>query len=141
MLRIGTILHPTDYSEYSKNALQIACALARDYSARLVVLHVAIMPFADRYQTITPEAVLKEAQEQLNHLQLPIDTIRAERRVELGDPVSEILRIAKEISADVIVMGSHGRTGLQRLLTGSVTELVLRTAHCLVLTTTKQSVI
>lgn len=138
MLRIGTILHPTDYSEHSKNAFHIACALARDYGARLVLLHVAPKPFTDRTLPITSETVLKDELDRLNRLQIPLETVRAERRVEVGETVPEILRVAKEIKADVIVIGTHGQTGLERLLTGSVAEQVLRRAPCLVLTTKHQ---
>jgi nucleotide-binding universal stress UspA family protein len=138
MLRVDTILHPTDYSAESKNALSIACALARDYGSRLVLLHVALMPFADRYESVSPEAITKDGKEQLNQLELPIDTVRAERMCVLGEPAPEILRIAKEIQADVIVLGTHGRTGVKRLLMGSVAEQVLRNAPCMVLTITNQ---
>jgi nucleotide-binding universal stress UspA family protein len=138
MLRVGTILHPTDYSDQSKNALNIACALTRDYGSRLVLLHVAMMPFTDRYEIASPESVQKYETEQLNKLELPIHTVRAERRCVVGDPASEILRVAKEIQADMIVLGTHGRTGVKRLLMGSVAEQVLRKAPCMVLTITSQ---
>lgn len=136
MLHIRTILHPTDISEHSNKALQIACALARDYGARLVLLHVAYVPTVEGYSTADPAAGLAQAMKMLDALELPQDNVRAERRCELGDTVTEILRTAKEIKADVIVMGTHGRTGLKRLLMGSVTEQILRNAPCLVLTTT-----
>ena len=134
MLRIGTILHPTDFSEHSKDALQVACALARDYGARLVVLHVANVPSVDGYQTEDPAKIRKEAEDQLHQMEIPVDNVRAERKCVLGEDVSEILRVAGEIKADVIVMGTHGRTGLRRFLMGSVAEQVLRLAPCLVLT-------
>jgi nucleotide-binding universal stress UspA family protein len=60
--------------------------------------------------------------------------VEAERRLEEGDPVEAILRVAEEIGADLIVMGTHGRTGLSRLFMGSVAEQVLRRAPCPVLT-------
>lgn len=134
MLRIGTILHPTDFSEHSKNALHVACALARDYGARLVVLHVANVPSVDGYQTEDPAKIRKEAEDQLHQMEVPVDNVRAERKCVLGEDVSEILRVAGEIKADVIVMGTHGRTGVRRFLMGSVAEQVLRQAPCLVLT-------
>jgi len=76
---------------------------------------------------------LGEAEAELEQLQLP-DDIRAERRFARGDPAEQILRVANEIHADLIVMGTHGRTGLERLLMGSVAEQVLRQAPCPVLT-------
>lgn len=137
MLRVSTILHPTDFSDNSKTALSVACALARDYGARLVVLHVAHVPTMEGYQTVDPAAVRKEAENLLHTLQLPIETVRAERLckvVELGETDATIVSTAKELGADVIVMGTHGRTGLKRVLMGSIAEHVLRQAPCLVLT-------
>lgn len=134
MLRIRTILHPTDFSENSRNALQVACALARDYGARLVVLHVAAIPAIEGYQAIDTAAIRKEAEAQLHALEVPAENVRAERQCVLGDTVPEVLRIAQEMNTDVIVLGTHGRTGLKHLLMGSVAEKVLRHAPCLVLT-------
>lgn len=139
MLPIHTILHPTDFSYRSWNALQMACALARDYSARLVVLHVSATPtiaYGEGVIPPNPDEVLRLAQEQLDRLELPKTDIRAERRLELGDPVGGILRVAQEINADLIVMGTHGRTGLHRLLMGSVAEGIMRKSTCPVLTVT-----
>jgi len=137
MLAIRTILHPTDFSEQSRYALRAACALARDYGARVVILHVAQPPtfaYAEDAIPPEPEEYLEEAREQLRQLELPDSRLRAERRLEEGDPVTAILRVAREVGADVIVMGTHGRRGLGRLLLGSVAELVVRRAACPVLT-------
>jgi nucleotide-binding universal stress UspA family protein len=137
MLPIHTILHPTDFSERSLHALQLACALASDHSARLVVLHVAKAPNAVYGEWLfppNPEAFFQEAKEQLNHLKIPNETIDVERRFETGPPAGEILRVAREIPADLIVIGTHGRTGLGRFLMGSVAEQVMRKADCPVLT-------
>lgn len=139
MLPIRTILHPTDFSERSGYAFQLACALTRDYGARLVVLHVAPRPviaYGEGILPPDPEAVFQEAKEQLARLEVPGGNVRAERRLEEGDPTTEILRVAREINADLIVLGTHGRTGLARLLMGSVAEEVVRKASCPVLTVT-----
>src|SRR4051794_25756197 len=114
MLAVGTILHPTDFSERSEYALGVACALARDYGARLVVLHAAPPPvvvYGEGVVPVDPEGYRQELQERLNRLQVPGDNVRAERRFAEGDPAAEILRAAKELPADLIVMGTHGRTG------------------------------
>jgi universal stress protein A len=135
MAPIHTILHPTDFSERSDAALQLACALARDYGARLVVLHVAVQPavaYGEGY--ITVDSHFQDMREQLNQLSIPADDIRAERRFETGDPTTEILRVASEIHADLIVVGTHGRTGVGRLLMGSTAEQIVRQAPCPVLT-------
>jgi universal stress protein A len=76
----------------------------------------------------------RDTREQLNELQVPANDIRAERRFETGDPATEILRVADDIHADLIVVGTHGRTGLGRLLMGSTAEQIVRQAPCPVLT-------
>jgi len=81
-----------------------------------------------------PDGDLREARVRLERLPVTGENVRAERQLVEGDPVSEILRVAREMPADLIVMGTHGRTGLERLLMGSVAEEVLRKATCPVLT-------
>jgi len=137
MAPLHTILHPTDFSERSQAALHLACALARDYGARLVVLHVATQPplvYGEGMLPLDADQFLDFAKEQLEHLDVPTGSIRAERRLETGDPANEILRVAKHIRADLIVVGTHGRTGVSRLLMGSTAEQIVRRASCPVLT-------
>jgi nucleotide-binding universal stress UspA family protein len=137
MLAVHTILHPTDFSERSQYAFGLACALARDYGARLIVLHVAGVPtvaYGEGVVPPNPEELLAEAREQLGRIQVPHANVRAERRLEQGDAVTAILGVAQEVNADLIVLGTHGRTGLARLLMGSVAEQVVRRASCPVLT-------
>jgi len=137
MLAVNTILHPTDFSERSLYAFCLACALTRDYGARLIVVHVAAVSTVAYGESVVPpnpEELRAAAQEQLNRLQAPRTDVRAERRLAEGDAVEEILRVAQEANADLIVMGTHGRTGLRRLLMGSVAEQVVRRASCPVLT-------
>ena len=137
MLAVHTILHPTDFSDRSQYALWLACALARDYGARLMVLHVSpvnAVVYGEGVVLSNQEELRAEAQEQLDGLQVPRANVRAERRLEEGDAVEAILRVAREIHADLIVMGTHGRTGLGRFLMGSVAEPVVRKAACPVLT-------
>jgi nucleotide-binding universal stress UspA family protein len=125
MLPIRTVLYPSDFSESSNFAFPLACTLARDYDARLVVAHVAdrIMPSYTRGEIIPlPELVPRDPK------------VRVEHRLAAGDAATEILRLAKETQADVIVMGTHGRTGLARVLMGSVAEQIVRKAPCPVVT-------
>src|SRR5262249_35209169 len=139
MFAVHTILYPTDFSEHSRHALGPACALARDYGARVVVLHVTAVPaivFAEGVVPPNPEELRAAAREQLDRLEMPGGDVRAERRLEEGDATTEILRAAQETHADLIVMGTHGRTGLGRLLMGSVAEAVVRKAPCSALTLT-----
>jgi nucleotide-binding universal stress UspA family protein len=137
MLPLHTLLHPTDFSERSEYAFRLACSLARDYGARLVVLHVVTPPvviYGEGVVPPEPEMFRAEAQEKLNRLEAPAPGVGMERRLTEGDPVAEILRLARESGADLIVLGTHGRTGLGRLLMGSVAEQVVRQAPCPVLT-------
>jgi nucleotide-binding universal stress UspA family protein len=137
MLPIHTILHPTDFSTWSKSAFDLACALARDYHARLVVVHVKppqLMGGEVHALITTPEEVNRELRAELDELQPHDPAVKVERVLKEGDAAEEILRLAKEIASDVIVVGTHGRTGLSRVVMGSVAEAVSREAPCPVLT-------
>jgi nucleotide-binding universal stress UspA family protein len=137
MLAIHTILHPTDFSDRSEFAFRLGCALARDYGARLVLLHVAHPPvvvYAEGVVPPVPDDYMERLEEDLHRLQAPGPSVHVEHQLLEGDPVAEILAVAEKTSADLIVMGTHGRTGLGRLLMGSVAEQVVRKAPCPVLT-------
>jgi nucleotide-binding universal stress UspA family protein len=137
MLAVRSILHPTDFSERSQYAFWLAGALARDYGARLVVLHVVAAPtvvYGEGVVPPNPEELRAAARAQLDGLEVPQANVRAERRLQEGDAVETILAVAQEIHADLIVLGTHGRTGLGRLLMGSVAEQIVRKASCPVLT-------
>jgi nucleotide-binding universal stress UspA family protein len=137
MLPIRTILHPTDFSEHSNYAFQFACSLARDYGARLVVVHVATPPVAVYGEGVLiaePEDYQDRLRERLQQLVTQEPKVRVEHRLVEGDSPTEIMRVGQEIKCDLIVMGTHGRSGLGRLLMGSVAEYVVRKATCPVLT-------
>lgn len=126
MIRIRKILYPTDFSPYSNQAYFHAVTLAESHGAALTILFVR-----------TPEAAAEEDaaywQEQLEQIR-PVNEDIVVRHVLLeGDPATEIVEYAREAGTDVIVMGTHGRTGLERLLMGSVAEKVMREAPCSVL--------
>ena len=136
MLPIRTILYPTDFSENSGYAFQFACALARDYGAKLVVLHVNPPPvlFYDKVVLVPVVDPRDELLEMLNKIKPDDPAIAIERRLVDGEPADEIWNAAGARHADLIVMGTHGRGGLSRLLMGSVAESVSRNADCPVLT-------
>ena len=136
MLPIRTILHPTDFSANSQCAWEMACALARHYGARLLLVHVeAPQPVFTELGAIPPGPVDRRALEcELARIRPTDSTLAVARTLLFGDEPSTINRFAKENNADLIVMGTHGRTGLGRLLIGSVAESVLREAPCPVLT-------
>jgi len=133
------ILHPTDFSERSQYAFQLACSLARDYEARLIVLYVAQpTPVIFGEMVAVPQVPLDEElrpwRQKLHELQQTTAQTQVETNLRVGDPAEEVLREAEEMQADLIVMGTHGRTGLGRVLMGSVAEQVVRRATCPVLT-------
>jgi nucleotide-binding universal stress UspA family protein len=139
MLPVRTILHPTDFSRPAQAACEVAAALARDCRARLVVLHVTRPPLASLGGMPAPPPLPVEfdregLEEQLRRVGAAGPADRPECRLEYGEPAAGILRVASECAADLIVVGTHGRTGLGRLLMGSVAEQVVRKAPCPVVT-------
>lgn len=136
MLEIKTILHPTDFSPHSEYAYKLAASLARDLNAKLILLHVG-EPGIDYGEIITElawEDHRKRAEEAMRKMMSPTPPVSIEKRIEQGSPGEKIVRVAEETSTDLIVMGTHGRTGLGRLLLGSVAEQVMRKAPCPVMT-------
>lgn len=144
MIEVQKILVPIDFSEPSAKALLYGKALARIFGGSLHVLHVIETPFRQGYAVEGYVAALPEFSRELEartraelRKQLS-DSERSElRAVEVtgtGDPVSEIVRYARDQEVDIIVMGTHGRGTVTHLLLGSVAELVVRKAPCPVLT-------
>jgi nucleotide-binding universal stress UspA family protein len=137
MIPIKTILHPTDFSKPSEYALRFACALARDYQARLLVVHVVEPPvyYGELGMTVPlPVDFNKSLEERLSRL-VPADSgIPVETFLVEGSASKEILRLAEAQHCDLIVLGTHGRTGLSRVLLGSVAEDVIRHTRLPVLT-------
>jgi nucleotide-binding universal stress UspA family protein len=137
MLKIQTILHPTDFSVNSRAAWELACTLAHDYQARLVLLHVHAIPVAvyGEFGTLPPRPFDPEAlKNELAQVQPTYPGLTVERTAIEGSPGRDIVAFATESKCDLIVMGTHGRTGLGRLLMGSVAEEAVRRAPCPVLT-------
>jgi len=136
MALIRTILHPTDFSESSRSASQTACTLARANQASLVGLHLMMSSVSKVLEEPPPDPLRPAESRKSSSFPWPQPSepgIRVEHRLAEGDPAEETLRLAEVLPCDLIVMGSHGRTGLARLLTGSVAEEVLRKAACPVL--------
>jgi nucleotide-binding universal stress UspA family protein len=137
MLQFRTILHPTDFSRRADYAFSLAASLARDHGARLVALHVNPPPLND-FDFKEKDRMFKErlweAIRRLEAIDPRVRDIRIDSVWVDGDPAREILRTAEANDCDLIVMGTHGRTGLDRLLMGSVAEKVSREAPCPVLT-------
>lgn len=144
MIDLHQILIPTDFSKFSDVALNYAAALAEKFGAKLHLLHIVqdlglivpdavavappVFPPMDQFVQAARTAMERLAnQESLKGLTL-------ERQIREGQPFYEIIRYAKEANIDLIVMGTHGHTGLAHVLLGSVTERVVRKAPCPVLT-------
>ncbi|MBM4278029.1 MAG: universal stress protein [Deltaproteobacteria bacterium] len=139
------ILFCTDFSENSHYAFTYALDLAKTYKASLLVLHVTPLPVYPEQLSIylSPEKLeeLKKSQKnEVVHL-LEENYLKKMNRFKNfkvvfkeGEPFVEIIRMAKKASADLIVMGTHGRTGLDHVLFGSTAEKVVRKSPCPVLT-------
>jgi universal stress protein A len=129
------ILLATDFSPYSEAALQHASALASEAGATLLIVHVEEPPPALGMEMYIPDPSYPDpnVQRRLEALVPPDNRVRYEHRLLSGFAVEQIPHLAHEEGADLIVMGTHGRTGLSRILMGSVAEVVLRRAPCPVL--------
>jgi universal stress protein A len=131
------ILYPTDFSTSGRTALEMATSLAKERGATLLIVHVEEPPMAygggELYYGIDEPS--REELERMLHEVKPIDArVPCEHRLVTGSPARAIVEMAEEENAAMIVMATHGRTGLTRLLMGSVAEEVVRKATCPVLT-------
>lgn len=143
MVTIRKLLFPTDFSEPSEAAWMFALSFAKEFGAEMVLLHVVPEPprLAEAYEMgYTPERFIKAATEEAQRLMADMQTKAADWNVPLiprirqGVEFREIIAAAREDGVDLIVMGTHGRTGLAHALIGSVAEKVVRKAPCPVLT-------
>lgn len=143
MIQLKKILFPTDFSRNANSALPYACSLAEQYCAELHVLNVVssldfLIPAPDFLvaSSETWEAMRQAAQQGLETAVEPswTEKLKIARAVRRGSEFLEIIRYAQENQIDMIVMGTHGRTGLTHLIIGSVAENVIRKAACPVLT-------
>ena len=144
MIEFKNVLCAIDLSDASVRTLKYAAAVARWYKARLTVLHVAptfdamqvragtIGDAIDIVQPMPREEVLNELRASLAASKIAADD--ATLAAEAGEPVATLVDQALSIPADLLVMGTHGRSGFDRLLLGSVTEKVLHKAPCPILT-------
>lgn len=133
------ILVPTDFSENAEQALDYACALASKLGSTIRLVHAVPTPPTTLQVALSEDVLVKLVREHSEALEKLAEPRRAvasfgEASVEVGDPRDTIVRTAKELGADLIVMGTHGRRGLSRVVMGSVAEDVIRHAACPVLT-------
>jgi nucleotide-binding universal stress UspA family protein len=133
MIRITQILCPVDFSEISQHALDHAAAIARWYEARLTLLHVfATLPTMDLPPLVLEDADRERLRDAMRKMAVRVpEGVPVEYRVEQAEYVhNEIFRQLADTHADLIVLGTHGRSGFQHLFLGSVTEKVIRKATC-----------
>lgn len=144
IFKISRILFPTDFSDPAKQALQYAMEFADRFDAELHVLHVVreiVFPLPEASTSWTMPATDQRAEVDAATKQLQqeiqsewTEQHRVVRLAEVGYPSENIIKYAKQHKIDLIVMGTHGHTGLSHLLLGSVAEKVVRLATCPVLT-------
>lgn len=142
-MKVERILFPTDFSEGSTLALHYAVDLTRHYNAKLYILHV-VYDVTQATGMHIPHMSTDEVFNELNKWAMnEIDTCcieeirglpNVERKVIKGIPHEEILKFAEEEKIDLLVMGTYGRVGLQRLIFGNTAERVVRRAPCPVMT-------
>ena len=135
MPRFDKILCPVDFEQNSVRALRVAAELAQERKAMLYLLHVVAVPPGPEVALPFGEMEAAARAKLARFAQRWIDgKIRYEMDVAMGDPGGEVLRVAKRKRVNLIVMATHGRKGLRRLVLGSVAERVVREAPCPVLT-------
>jgi len=139
MITLERILVPTDFSDCSERARSYACELAKRFGSELHLLHVVPPVSLPGYVGPVPDELLhpeEGARQELERWNDPAfeHAKRVVRSVTTGTPFVEIVRHARDQDVDLIVIGTHGRSGLTHMLLGSVTEKVVRKAPCPVLT-------
>jgi nucleotide-binding universal stress UspA family protein len=138
------IFCPVDFSDASRAAMEIAADLTKRFGGELVLLHAYPVPgytFPDGSVVASPRMMQELADQAKRHLEewrteaeRLVGAPRVSAETAIGEPAAEILEVARTRGAELVVMGTHGRTGLEHALMGSIAERVVRRAHCPVLT-------
>jgi len=140
LLKVNSILVPTDFSRESKKALQYAIPFARQFNAGIILLNVLQSHYVAGEFGVVDFPTLETELKRSSQKQLTVLATKAARNqvpvklvVRTGSPVAEIINVAGELNTDLIVLATHGHTGLKHVLLGSVAENVVRRAPCPVL--------
>lgn len=131
------ILCPIDFSEHSDAALRYASALARDAGARLFLAYVdtSHVPYDAGFAGyVPPPDEADKLEESLRAKRPTVEGVECEHHLLFGTPADTLIDFCKTHDIDLVVMGTHGRTGVARLVMGSVAEAVVRRSECPVLT-------
>ena len=149
MIQIKKVLHPTDFSDNSREALEYALAFSKWQSAEIVLLHVCEeVEYAPPEYYMDKDESVRQLKERSGAALAALDKVAATHEdsgvqisttIASGKPFDEIIKTAQDIGADLIVLGTHGRTGLAHILIGSTAEKVVRKASCPVLTVRSSS--
>ena len=146
MISLQQIVVATDLSDNSLQAVSYACSLAEQFGSDVHLLHIVVHPFVEfaeasqrdfaRKFSEIEQQQLEAAKESLEGMTTePLsDPVRLSRITRSGFPVTDIPRYVDETNSDLLVLGTHGRTGLKHVLMGSVCEAIVRHARCPVLT-------
>ncbi|MFN9719822.1 MAG: universal stress protein [Planctomycetota bacterium] len=145
MITLNKILVPTDFSDFSKPALQYGCAMAARFGAELHLLHVVPDPamLIPEAAAFSVEAMQSQTEQLTIDANATLDKMPGDgwengrpvvRAVRVGTAFLEIIDYAKKEEIDLIVIGTHGRSGLMHVLMGSVAERIVRKSPCPVLT-------
>jgi len=120
------ILVPTDGSEYADRAVEVALGLARELGTRVVALHVLDEKLILPLEVLEEEGrhILEEVRRRGEEIEVPVDEI-----ILFGNPRQDMAKIATKSGADLMIIGTHGRTGVEKLLLGSVAENALKTVE------------
>ncbi len=135
MKKVERIIAPTDLSELSRLGLEYALDLARGWGAAVTVYHVANASELASYKARSLDDLIEKHKKTLaqflqDHFAHLLPLVEVRELVEVGAPASNILQLAEKDRSDLIVMSTHGRSGLAHILMGSVTEEVVRNAVC-----------
>ncbi len=142
-MQIKTILFPTDFSNGARAAMDYALSLSKDYGAKLILLYVIQdISIAEWYipSSISAADLVEDMQKSAGKemekwgQEAAAKVKDVETMIVRGIPFVEIIKTAKDRNADIIVIGTHGRTGIDHMLFGSTAEKVVRKSHCPVLT-------
>ena len=138
IVTFDNILFATDFSKQSNVALPFALSIAHKYASKIFAVHVLTAPPLGNFPTIEVQALaaqaLREAHESVKELERRLGAIPHETELRKGDIWNELSALTKEKKVDLIVLGTHGRAGVSKLLIGSVAERIFRQSTCPVLT-------
>jgi nucleotide-binding universal stress UspA family protein len=138
-ISLKNILYATDFSRYSDAALPFALSIARKYGSRIFAVHIiSLSPFPSASPTQALQALaaqaVREARETMERVPARCKEVPHETLIRRGEIWTELAKIVKEKEIDMVVCGTHGRTGVSKMLLGSVAENIYRHATCPVLT-------